>query len=69
MALTTIQNGMIGNSTKLALNPGVPIVETTQTISTSYTITAGCSAMSVGPITIASGVSVTLSPGSRGAIL
>jgi hypothetical protein len=69
MALTTIQNGMIGNSTQLALNPGVPIVETTQTISTSYTITSGCSAMSVGPITISSGVSVTISPGSRWAIL
>lgn len=69
MALTTVQNGMIGNSTKFALNPGVPIVETTQTISSNYTITPGCSAMSVGPITIASGVNITISAGSRWAIL
>ena len=69
MALTTIQNGMIGNSTALALNPGVPIIENTQTITSSYTITSGCSAVSVGPITVASGVSVTISAGSRWAIL
>lgn len=69
MALTTVQNGMIGNSTKLALNPGVPIIENTQTISSSYTISSGCSAMSVGPITIASGVQIVISPGSRWAIL
>lgn len=67
MALTTVQNGMIGNSTKFALNTGVPIIENTQTISTPYTISAGCSAMSVGPITLAA--TVTIGAGSRWVIL
>lgn len=67
MALTTVQNGMIGNSTKLALNTGVPIIENTQIISTAYTISSGCSAMSVGPITLAA--TVTIGAGSRWVIL
>lgn len=41
------------------------IYENSQTISTSYTITSGRSGHSVGPITIASGVTVTLPSGSR----
>ena len=36
-----------------------------QTVSTSYTIATGNSAMSAGPITVASGQSVTISSGSR----
>lgn len=39
--------------------------ENALTISTNYTITSGNSAMSAGPITIASGVSVTVPSGSR----
>jgi hypothetical protein len=61
MALTKVQNLMIGG--------GTPITENTQTISTSYTITTGSSAMSTGPITISSGVSVTIPSGSRWVIL
>jgi hypothetical protein len=61
MALTKVQNLMIGG--------GTPITENTQTISTSYTITTGSSAMSTGPITISSGVTVTIPSGSRWVIL
>jgi hypothetical protein len=61
MALTKVQNLMIGG--------GTPITENTQTISTSYTITTGSSAMSTGPITIQSGCSVTIPSGSRWVIL
>jgi hypothetical protein len=39
--------------------------ENALTISSNYTITSGNSAMSAGPITIASGVSVTVPSGSR----
>jgi trimeric autotransporter adhesin len=39
--------------------------ENALTISTNYTITSGNSAMSAGPITIASGVTVTVPSGSR----
>ena len=40
-----------------------------QTINTSYTIPATQSAMSAGPITLASGVSVTLASGARWVVL
>jgi len=40
-----------------------------QTVSASYTIAAGNSAMSAGPISVASGVSVTLGSGSRWVVL
>lgn len=39
--------------------------ENSQTVTTTYTITAGKSAMSTGPITINSGVTVTVPSGSR----
>jgi hypothetical protein len=48
------QNGLVVNST---------------TIDTSYTIATGFGASSVGPITVASGVSVTVNAGSRWVIL
>ncbi len=47
-------NGLILNST---------------TVSTSYTVAAGTNAMSVGPITIASGQSVTVSSGQRWVVI
>jgi len=40
-----------------------PIYENTLTVSTDYTITDGRNAMSAGPITIASGVTVTVGTG------
>jgi hypothetical protein len=44
-------------------------VENSQIVTTSYTITAGKSAMSTGDITINSGVTVTVPTGSRYVIL
>lgn len=41
------------------------IYENNQTIATSYSITSGNSAMSAGPITLNSGVTVTVPSGSR----
>jgi hypothetical protein len=70
MALTKVSSSMIGGGTgSIAFAPGVPVYENTQTISSNYTIPTGSSAMSVGPITLANGVSVTISNGSRWAIL
>lgn len=43
--------------------------ENTTTISTSYTITSGKNAMTAGPVTIASGVTVTVPSGSRWAVV
>jgi hypothetical protein len=45
------------------------IVVNSQTISTSYTIAAGTNAMSTGPVTVASGQSVTVASGSRWVVL
>jgi hypothetical protein len=48
---------------------GTPITENAQTIATSYTITTNYSAMSVGPLTISAGVSVTVPANSRWVVL
>lgn len=47
---------------------GALIVNTT-TATTSYTVPTGSNAMSVGPITVASGVTVTVSSGQRWVVL
>lgn len=70
MALTKVQSSMIGGGTgSIAFAPGVPVYENTQSISTSYTIPSGSSAMSVGPITLANSVSITIPSGSRWVVL
>ena len=43
--------------------------ENGQTVTTSYTLTAGSNAMSTGPITVNSGVTVTVPSGSRWVVL
>jgi len=45
------------------------LIENSQTVAANYTITAGKSAMSSGPMTINTGVTVTVPPGSRWVIL
>ena len=45
------------------------LYENKQTVTANYTVTSGRSAMSVGPITLASGKTVTLPIGSRWVIL
>ena len=51
------------------LNAGNGIVINNQTVATSYSIATGENAMSVGPITVASGQSVTVASGSRWVVL
>lgn len=70
MALTKVSSSMIGGGTgSIAFAPGVPVYENTQSISSNYAIPTGSSAMSVGPITLANGVSVTIPSGSRWVVL
>jgi hypothetical protein len=45
------------------------LYENAQTISTSYTITTNYNAMSAGPITIATGATLTIPTGSNWAIV
>lgn len=54
-----------GEFTSSILTAGNGIHVNSQTVSTSYTIAAGYSGMSAGPVTVASGQSVTVSSGSR----
>ena len=58
---------VVTSSTALVI--GAPIYENTKTVTTSYSVTSGSCAMSVGAITLNAGVSVTLPSGSRWVIL
>ena len=46
-----------------------PIAETNQTISSNYTLTAAKNGFSVGPVTISSGVTVTVGSGQRWVVI
>lgn len=54
-----------GEFTSSVLTAGNGIVVNSQTVATSYTIATGYSGMSAGPVTVASGQTVTVSSGSR----
>jgi hypothetical protein len=69
MSLTKVSAQMVGGGTGQAFAPSTPIYENTQSVTSSYTITTGSSAMSVGPLTIPSGVVVTIPAGSKWVIL
>jgi hypothetical protein len=63
----TITNA--GTISGTSLNATNGIIVNNQTVSASYTIPSGSSAISSGPITIASGISVTIASGSRWAVI
>jgi hypothetical protein len=69
MALTKVASSMVGGGTGQAFAPSVPIYENTQTVTASYTIASGSSAMSTGPITLSASVTVTIPSGSRWVVL
>ena len=69
MALTKVASSMVGDGSGQSFAPLVPIYENTQTVTASYTITSGSCAMSVGPITLNAGVTVTIPAGSRWVVL
>jgi len=48
---------------------GGPFVETNLTVSSNYTISSGKSAMSVGPITVNNGVTITVPSGAKWVVL
>jgi hypothetical protein len=73
MPLTKPQSGILGadtlSTTPVSLNIGVPIVENSQIIGASYSITTGSNAMTAGPITLPVGVIVTVPVGSTWSIV
>ena len=58
-----------GELASSVINASNGIVVNNQTVSVSYTIATGTSGMSSGPITVASGQSVTVASGSRWVVL
>ena len=58
-----------GNVTGAQVVASNGIVVNSKTVSASYAIPSGSSAMSAGPMTIASGVTVTVPSGSRWVVL
>lgn len=62
-------NGTAWGSIGGGASAGGAIYENTKTISTSYTLTTSTNGMSVGPITLSSGVSVTVPSGQRWVVL
>ena len=70
----TMDNMTIGGTTPKAVTGTVirasnGLVVNSNTVSANYTIASGDSASSVGPMTVASGVAVTVSSGSRWVVL
>jgi hypothetical protein len=63
-----ITAGVMNSAAQSGLASG-GLTENTQNISTSYTISTNRNALSVGPITVASGQAVTVPSGSRWVIL
>ena len=58
-----------GEFSSTVLNASNGIVVNSATISTSYTVASGSNAMSAGPVSIASGQSVTVASGSRWVVI
>ena len=58
-----------GEFTSSVMTAGNGIFVNSQTVSVSYTIAVGYSAMSSGPVTVASGQAVTVSSGSRWVVI
>jgi hypothetical protein len=71
MALTRVQGGIwgAGGSANTAFQTGVAIMENANTVYNSYTLTTNNNAMSVGPITILTGKSITVPTGQKWMVL
>ena len=69
MAFQDASNVNVGNLTAANLVASNGLIVNSATVSTSYTIPTGSNATATGPMTIASGVVVTIPSGSRWMIL
>jgi len=68
-ALTSDADGSMTWATIEGASAGGAIYENSDTISTNYTISTGTNGMSVGPMVIAGGVTVTIPSGQRWVVL
>jgi hypothetical protein len=65
MSLTTVQAAMIGGGSSAAFAPNTPIYQNLQSLTVNATIPTGSNAFTAGPFTVATGVTLTVSTGSR----
>ncbi len=68
-ALTSDADGSMTWATIEGASAGGTIYENSDTIATNYTLTTGKNGMSVGPMTINSGITVTVPSGQRWVVL
>jgi len=64
--ITTAEQLSLNNDLRLGLTP---FLQMTQTISTDFSISSGYNALTVGPVTIGAGVTVTVPSGSNWTII
>jgi len=71
MALTRIQSGLVGTggSSNTAVQLGSVIIESSNTVYNSYTLTNGNNGYSVGPVTILTGKAITVPTGQKWVVL
>jgi hypothetical protein len=71
MSLTRVQGGLVGTggSGNTAVQLGTAIVESSNTVYSNYTLTAGNNGYSVGPVTILTGKSITVPTGQKWVVL
>ena len=71
MSLTRVQGGLFGTggSGNTAVQLGSTIIESSNTIYNSYTLTTGRNGYSVGPVTILTGKAVTVPTGQKWVVL
>jgi hypothetical protein len=71
MSLTRVQGGIWGasGSGNTAFQTGTAMMESANTIYSSYTLSTGKNAMSVGPITILTGKAITVPTGQKWVVL
>lgn len=67
--IKTINGTSVLGSGDITISGAADIAETVKTISSNYTITSTKNGMSVGPVTVASGVTVTVPSGSRWVVI
>jgi hypothetical protein len=71
MALTRVQGGLFGiaGQGNTATSLGTTLIENAYTVYSDYTLTTNNNALSVGPVTILAGKSITVPTGQKWVVL
>ena len=71
MPLTRVQGGLFGiaGQVNTATSLGTTLIENANTVYSDYTLTTNNNALSVGPVTILTGKSITVPTGQKWVVL